>query len=178
MNDQQEFDQIRDVYAHFGLAVYLAQCVEQSIFLHLLFLDHFPKAIAKFTSKEAWVSAIDEFEARELGQTMGKLIRRMKEAGQPTDNIQVLLTTVLKQRNWLAHKYFADRAVEFTRESGREKMVRELEELQGLFREAAGKIDALTTPVARKYGLTEEALADLMANLVENYDGTVQHTDA
>ena len=178
MNDQQESDHIRDVYAHFGLAVYLAQCVEQSIFQHLLFLDHFPKAIAEFTSKEAWVSAFDEFEARELSQTMGKLIRRIKEAGQPTDDIQVLLTQVLKQRNWLAHGYFADRAMDFTRESGREKMVIELEELQGLFREAAGKIDALTMPVARRYGLTEDALATLMAGLVENHDGSAQDTDA
>jgi hypothetical protein len=178
MNDQQESDQIRDVYAHFGLAVYLAQCVEQSIFQHLLFLDHFPKAIAEFTSKEAWVSAFDEFEARELGQTMGKLIRRMKEAGQPTDQIQALLTQTLKQRNWLAHGYFADRAVEFTRELGREKMIPELEELQALFREAAAKIDALTMPVARKYGLTEEALANLMASLVESHDASAQDTDA
>ena len=178
MNDQQESDQIRDVYAHFGLAVYLAQCVEQSIFQHLLFLDHFPRAIAEFTSKEAWVSAFDEFEARELGQTMGKLIRRMKEAGQPTDYIHGLLTQVLKQRNWLAHGYFADRAVEFTRESGREKMITELEKLQGLFREAADKIEALTMPVARKYGLTQEALEALMATLVENHDRAAQGTDA
>jgi hypothetical protein len=168
MDDQQESDQVRDVYAHFGLAVYLAQCLEQSIFQHLLFFEHFPKAIASFKSKESWISAFDAFESRELGQTMGKLIRRLKEAGQPTDSIQVMLADALQKRNWLSHGYFPDRAVALTLESGREKMIGELESIQLLFREVAGKIDAITMPVTRSYGLTDEAMATVMTKIRED----------
>jgi len=169
MDDQQKSAQVRDVYAHFGLAVYLAQCLEQSIFLHLVFFEHFPKAIATFKSKESWISAFNAFESRELGQTMGKLIRRLKEAGQPTEYIQVMLDEALQRRNWLAHGYFPDRAAALTLESGRERMIRELESIQSLFIEVASQIDAITLPVARNYGLTEEVMAKLMAQMREQY---------
>ncbi len=47
-----ESEQVRDVYAHFGLAAYWAQCLEQLIFQHLLFVEHFPKAVAKYSNAE------------------------------------------------------------------------------------------------------------------------------
>jgi hypothetical protein len=170
MNDQHESDHVRDVYAHFGLTIYLAQCLEQSIFQHLLFFEHFPKAAAEFKSKDAWISAFDDFEARELGHTMGKLIRRIKEVGQPSEVIHALLSDALKQRNWLVHKYFSDRAVSFTQESGRDAMIAELEVIQTLFRDTAREIDALTTPAAKKYGLTEEAMAKVIAEIGRDQD--------
>ncbi|CAN7696847.1 hypothetical protein [Caballeronia sp. LjRoot31] len=170
MNDQHESDHVRDVYAHFGLAIYLAQCLEQSIFQHLLFFDHFPKAVAEFKSKDAWIDAFDAFEARELGHTMGKLIRRIKDVGKPTEVIQALLSGALEQRNWLAHRYFSDRAVSFTQESGRDAMIAELGVIQTLFRDTAREIDALTMPTAKKYGLTDEALEKVMAEIGREQD--------
>lgn len=91
MTEQEESDQTRDVYAHFGLAVYLAQCLEQSIFIHLVFVDHFPQALRKHKFQEEWAAAFDSFESRELSQTLGKLVRRLQEAGQPTDSIRAAL---------------------------------------------------------------------------------------
>ena len=94
-----ESEQTREVYAHFGLAVYLAQCLEQSIFQHLLFFDHMPKALATYTTFESWTKDFDRYEAQELGQTMGKLIRRLREVGQPPDALEPLLEECLKSRN-------------------------------------------------------------------------------
>lgn len=165
MNEQEESDQVRDVYAHFGLAIYLAQCIEQSIFQHLLFLDHFPKAIASYTTREAWVSSFDEFESRQLSQTMGKLISRLREVGQPTESIEAQLSQALKQRNWLVHGYFSERAVEFTQPSGCQSMIVELEAIQSLFLKSAEQIDALTMLVAKRYGLSEERLAEMIERM-------------
>ena len=101
MNKQDESDQVRDVYAHFGLAVYLAQCIEQSIFQHLLFLGHIPRAIGSYTTRAGWVSAFDEFESREWIQTMGKLVRRLREAGQPSLDSENSLTSAV---TWMPKK--------------------------------------------------------------------------
>lgn len=162
-------EQVREVYAHYGLAMYWAQCLEQSIFQHLLFFDHFPKAVAAYTTAENWAEDFDRYEARELGQTMGKLIRRLQEVGQPTDSLEQPLSDALKSRNWLAHGYFADRAVEFTMSGGREHMVAELEVLRDQFRNCAEQLDAVSLPAARKRGFTDEMLARVESEMTAAY---------
>lgn len=164
-----ESEQVREVYAHYGLAMYWAQCLEQSIFQHLLFFDHFPKAVKTHTTSENWAKDFDRYEAQELGKTMGKLIRRLHEAGQPTDSIERALAKVLKSRNWLAHGYFADRAVEFTDPGGRESMIQELDELRDSFRACAEDLDAISMPAARKFGLTDDMLAKVQAEMESAY---------
>lgn len=164
-----ESEQVREVYAYYGLAMYWAQCLEQSIFQHLLFVDHFPRAIASYTTAEAWAQEFDRYEARELSQTMGKLIRRLHEAGQPTEGLEQLLAEALKKRNWLAHGYFSDRAIELTLPTGREDMLNELEDLRDIFQKCTARLDAVTLPLARKLGLTEEKLAEVEAEMMAEH---------
>lgn len=151
-----ESEQVREVFAHYGRAMYAAQCLEQSIFQHLVFFDLFPKTIAAYTTPENWAANFDGYEARELGQTMGKLIRRLQQVGQSTDAVERLLAQALKDRNWLAHGYFSDRAVEFTVLDGRLKMIGELETISDHFFSCANEIDAVWLPVARAHGYSEE----------------------
>ena len=164
-----ESEQVREVYAYFGLAMYWAQCLEQSIFLHLLFFDHFPRAVEAYTTREKWAEDFDNYERQELSQTMGRLIRRLKEAGQPTVEVNCALNEALKDRNWLAHGYFAERAVDFTCQEGRERMINELDALTNKFRSCAELLDAITQPVQSGFGLTEERLAQVQADMFNAY---------
>eukprot|EP01034_Spumella_vulgaris_P037931 gene37931-46805_t len=161
-----ESHHVREVYAHYGLAMYWAQCLEQSIFQHLLFFDHFPKAVKTYATAEDWVVAMDRYEARELKQTMGRLIYRLREAGQITFSTEQLLDRALKNRNWLAHAYFSDRAVDFMSPGGRDRMLEELGALKDNFVSTAKEIDEITMPVAQRYGLTAEKLAEIEAQLL------------
>jgi len=162
-------EQVRDVYAHFGLAVYWCQCLEQSIFQHLLFFEHFPKAIAKFTTPENWANDFDIYEEREMSQTMGKLIRRLKEVGQYTSTLEHSLSNALRIRNWLAHNYFSDRAIEFTMSDGRTDMISELEDMKEQLQLCAQELDGITLPVMRKFGLTEDVLSKIQADMEAEY---------
>jgi hypothetical protein len=164
-----ESEQVRDVYAYYGLAMYWAQCLEQAIFQHLLFFDHFPKALANYTTPEDWAKDFDRYEERELGQTMGKLIRRLREVGQPTEAVELLLKETLKSRNWLAHGYFADRAVPFTLPNGRKDMIAELEVLQERFRICTQQLDSVSLPAARKLGFTDEMLTKIQLEITAAY---------
>ena len=164
-----ESEQVREVYAYYGLAMYWAQCLEQSIFQNLLYFDHFPKALKTYTTPENWAEDFDRYEAQELSQTMGKLIRRLREIGQPTDSIKDALSKALKDRNWLAHGYFADRAIEFTNPEGRTDMLVELNELRDSFRACAEELDAISMPAARKFGFTEEMLEKVRAEMTSEY---------
>lgn len=169
MSLDPESEQIREVYAYYGLAMYWAQCLEQSIFQHLLLFDHFPKAVAEYTTPENWAADFDRYEERELGQTMGKLIRRLQEVGRPTDGIEGTLAEALKSRNWLAHGYFADRALEFTTQDGREKMLEELEAAKENFQKCATELDAVSLPAACSLGFTDEMLEKVESEMVAAY---------
>jgi hypothetical protein len=169
MSFDSESEQIREVYAYYGLAMYWAQCLEQSIFQHLLLFDHFPRAVAGYTTPENWAADFDRYEERELGQTMGKLIRRLQEVGRPTDGIEGSLAEVLKARNWLAHGYFADRALEFTTQNGRETMLEELQGAKDKFQRCATELDAVSLPAARARGFNDEMLAKVESEMVAAY---------
>jgi phosphoserine phosphatase len=162
-------EEVRDVYAYYGLAMYWASCLEQSIFQHLLFFEHFPKALASYKDVEKWEKEFDEFESKEMKQTMGRLVRRLKEAGQPTKEIEASLDKLLAARNWLVHSYFPDRAVHFTLSDGRMEMIDELIKLRDQFIECAGAIDELSKPVLEKYGFTEEFQQKVLEQLVNEH---------
>ena len=165
----REDEEVREVYAYYGLALYWASCLEQSIFQHLLFFEHFPKALASYKNPEKWEREFDEFEAREMKQTMGKLVRRLKEAGQPTKEIEASLDQSLKARNWLVHSYFPARAIQFTLSDGRVSMISELQSLRDQFMECADAIDELSKPILKRYGFTEEFQRKVMEDLVNEH---------
>ncbi|RPD95727.1 hypothetical protein EGN69_08700 [Pseudomonas monteilii] len=164
-----EEEHVRDVYAHYGLAMYWSQCVEQSMFIHLMFLEFLPRNVKNFSDSARWASDFDSYEAIELGKTMGRLLQKLKSEGQPTEEVSVLLASALKKRNWLAHSYFSSRAVDFMHESGRSDMIEELREATEFFREAAAKLDAITMPIARRYGFTEDMEAKVRSDMFEEY---------
>jgi hypothetical protein len=62
-----EEDQVRDVYSFYGLALYLPQCLKQSIFIHLIFLDFYPDSIKSFKNSTEWTSDVVAYEEKELG---------------------------------------------------------------------------------------------------------------
>ena len=166
---KEESDQIKEVYAYYGRAMYFSQCLEQAIFQYLLVFDHYPRAIKAYKDKQRWSSEFDEYESREMKQTMGKLIRRLHEASQPTKEIEASLEEALKVRNWLAHGYFSDRAVHFTVAHGRQEMLIELESLYEILKNCANLIDAVTQPLMQKMGLTEEMMNEMEVQLVNAY---------
>ena len=162
-------EEVRDVYAYYGLAMYWASCLEQSIFQHLLFFDHFPRAFASYENAEKWEREFDEFESKEMKQTMGKLVRRLKESGQPTTKIEASLDQSLKARNWLVHSYFPDRAVQFMLSDGRIEMISELQSLRDQFMDCANAIDELSKPILEKHGFTEEFQQRALDELVNEH---------
>jgi hypothetical protein len=48
-------------------------------------------------------------------------------------------------------------------------MIAELESLREVFMAAADELDAITLPLATKYGMTEEMLSKVQAEMMEEY---------
>ncbi|MCW4831047.1 hypothetical protein [Enterobacter hormaechei] len=151
----------KEVYAYFGLAMFRAQCVEQSIIQLLIFLVFFKENATKISSIEKWELDFDNFDKTMSKKTMGHLLSALRDLGVLNEIIESTLSKALIKRNWLAHGYFADRAIEFLNERGRNQMIDELEGIIELFNLAEDLLQPISNKLALQYGLTNEKLEEI-----------------
>jgi hypothetical protein len=151
-------EHIKEVYAHFGLSIYLAQVFEHGIVNALVYADLVPRRAGKVSSKEQWASEFDIFMEGNFEHTLGKLIKIFQNHVTTPVALEQTLKETLKLRNFLAHGFFRERAVEFVSFQGREKMLKELERAQQQFERADKELEAVVRPFRLKIGFTDERL--------------------
>lgn len=148
-------EQRRETFAWFGAASYRAQCVEKQLAI-LLASTYNPEFLR--TRPELR----DHFFDRELGKTMGQLVAALRSRISVAIDLEDRLNRAAKLRNWLAHDYFWERAIDILKRGGRAKMIAEL-------RAAAddlGELDGELTSIAEAWfvasgGDTEALKAEL-----------------
>lgn len=161
----------KEVYAHHGLAMYRAQCVEQSIVQLLIYFDFFAKQVPLFKSVEQWKQDFDNFDQVMSAKTMGQLVKKLVDLGAVDPSIETLLREGLKARNYLAHRFFVDHALNFLSEEGRNKMIVEAEENCKLFNEIEEMLNPITHALSEKYGITQEQLKEIEQMLFKKAGG-------
>lgn len=155
-----ESEEIREVYAYFGLALYTAQCLEHGIVNALLYLDLIPSQ-KSVPGEESWAVAVDNFTSQKFEQTLGKIIYDLKKVTDVPPELNNRLFEALKQRNWLAHRYFRERAEDFLSSEGRTKMIKELDDLVNIFKVTDDLLSLTLEPVLKKYNITQESIMKL-----------------
>ncbi len=151
-------EHVKEVYAHFGLAIYLAQVLEYALGHALVYLDLIPQQVKRKCTREQWIQEYDSFMDRHFEQTLGRMLRSLQSVTSISKDLERLLFKALTKRNWLAHDYFRERAMDFMNEEGRNCMIKELQEAQSLFEEADNALEVAFRPVRQKYGITDEWL--------------------
>jgi hypothetical protein len=162
MTDENSNDQVKTVYAHFGLAVYLAQVLEHGLANALMCTELLPRRAGKPVPRKQWEEEFNAFMEQQFKHTLGRLIQRLESITSVPDDLEDLLTEALAKRNFLAHHYFRERAEPLMSHSGREQMIAELHEAQKLFERADDRLDKVTTPLLEGYGLTDDKLKPFM----------------
>ena len=151
-------EHVKNVYAHFGLAIYFAQVLEHALVNTMICAELLPQRAGKPESKGERETEFDAFVNEKYQQTLGRLIRALKNATSIPPDLESVLTEALEKRNFLAHHYFRERAEEFMSWSGRERMIEELQGAQENLDDTATRITAVERPLREKYGLTDELL--------------------
>ncbi len=151
-------EQVREVFARFGLAIYTAQVLEEAI-VNLMVASRLPQR------STVTVREIDELISGQHKKTLGLLIRDLDQDTASGDWGE-RLASALQIRNTLAHGYFHKHAVAFTRHSGRVGMIAELETLQEELENACTSVEEITHERARLHGVTREDIASEMARLL------------
>ena len=146
-----EDEHTREVYAHFGLAVYQAQVLEHGL-VNAMVILRIPER-NRVTRID-----IDDFMGQEFQKTLGNLIHDLKKYTTLPSELEDLLSSALKTRNWLCHHYFRERAEDFMTSSGKSGMIIELDDSCHLLIKADRALNALTRPLAAQFGITEAAI--------------------
>lgn len=156
-----ENEHIKEVYAHYGLAMYQAQCVERALCI-LLASEKAPNLRKiKTYDYESLLNVL-------FKSTFGGLIEKMKKDIEVADDFKKNIEIALEKRNWLAHNYFWERAGHFLTLEGRKFMLKELQEISLFLERVDSYLVKITDEWARKNGLTEEFLEKQIAELVKN----------
>jgi hypothetical protein len=162
MTDDNSTGQVKTVYEHFGLAIYLAQVLEHGLANALMCSELLPRRAGKPLPRKQWEAEFDAFMEQQFKHTLGRLIQRLNSTSPVPDDLEELLTAALVKRNFLAHHYFREHADAFMSHRGREEMIAELQEAQKLFEKADDRLDQVITPLRERYGLTDDKLRPFM----------------
>src|ERR1700722_262168 len=143
--------QIRDVYAHFGHAMYQAQNVEQSLAILLA---------VSFASNPMTAWDYDARVAANFQATFKELVTRFAATPCGSGHQQLLkhLEKAAKDRNELAHHYFWHKASQFFTSAGRAAMIEELSNMGSLFESLDVRLSELARETVAKNGLTKQML--------------------
>lgn len=146
--DDHEY-QVREVYAQFGLAIYLSQVLEHGAVTALVMAR---TAQGEFTDVDDFNAAWDEH----FNHTLGKLLRQLNPNLDDNTALQTLLSEALAKRNEFAHRFFREHAIEFTSTEGRERMLTECYLAQHLFVRADAMLDAQLDDLMGRAGYNPE----------------------
>ncbi len=154
-----ESDQIREVFARFGLAIFQAQALERQ--LAVILAAHYGTS-----SKVVTRAGFDELLARFFRETLGSLTRKAAHVPEIEEVDATELKTALTKRNWLVHQYFWERAIEFLSESGRTSMIQELRDAADMFDRLDKRYTGMARAWAEKRGITAEDIDNELQKLI------------
>jgi len=156
----EESWQIREVYAKYGLAMYSAQCFETGLVNLLVSL--------KLKDREKIIrSDIDLFTEKNYEKTLGGLIHSLKKVMKISENLEADLKELLDIRNYLAHRYFRVKAIDFMKKDGRQRMLSELESIISKLENGDKKIDLIDSVICEQYGITNEMISKIIKDLLK-----------
>jgi len=155
-----ESHQVREVYAHFGLAMYHAQCLERTLAMALA-------SVYRPTGQTFTKHQLRDLLEKNYLKTLGELVRQIRTTVPIDEQLEQFLNEALKKRNWLAHHYFWERAAAFCRPDKRKSMVAELLETADFFLKVDREFRGVLDRWLAKRGITPETLQSIERELLE-----------
>ena len=136
----------KEVYARFGLAYYLSECLHRGLCSLYVFYNYRDKA-------DTTRARTEELQSIASKMTFGQILERTKEF--QSDEINNELDEVLKIRNFLAHHFWFNRIHLMAKEAGLMEMIEELEGFASFFQDINARIKCLVQEKIKEYGIKE-----------------------
>ena len=150
--------QQKEIYAHAGLALYWAQCLEKS-------LENILVINSRLSGECITLADLEAFENDVENQTLGRLLRNARKHIRFDGDSEKSLSLALKNRNFLAHRFFKKHAEDFFSEMGRDRMIAELIEIRECFQNADQISSLLCKALQKALGITDEMIEQQMEKM-------------
>ncbi len=154
MNHNQQNDEVLRL---FGLASYYAHCIEEELWIARLFLLR--------TSNSAISHDMELVENQKI--TMGKLLRLVSNSFELKSAELEKLEICLEKRNWLAHKYWAERAHLLATADGCNRALAELSDLCRILQSGNNIAKEVSIRIRASIGVSEDLVYDLQSEYME-----------
>ncbi len=151
-------EELKEMYAHFGLTAYCAQCFEIEA-LNILLLH------ARLSDLTAPVIELEELESKLNKKTLGSLLRDVKKRVSFQQSAERIIDHALARRNYLFHSFFSSHAAEMLSSAGRQNIIAELEDLRDLFQNADLVCKSISRLMAKLLGITDDVVEAELQNL-------------
>lgn len=150
----------KDVFAHFGLAAYHAQCFEmelKNIFLLLI----------RVNNRSLLIPLLEQCEAVLDKQTLGTLVRDIRKVVSFGDGCVVAIESALTNRNRLMHGFYERHATNLLSKTGRDTMIHELETYSTSFEIADTVARSVSGAIGKSLGITDEFLQSELERMTQ-----------
>ncbi|HVY68298.1 MAG TPA: hypothetical protein VHH73_00115 [Verrucomicrobiae bacterium] len=141
--------QSKNLFAHAGRTLYLAQCFEMS-FENILCL------YARLSLKSLTLAEFENFEKGVQKETLGQLLNKVRGLVKFGEGADAVLTTALEQRNFFVHRFFKERADQALPPKGSALMIDELIEIQRCLQEADLVASVVYKALGKALGISDE----------------------
>ncbi len=156
---EPNYDDPKEIYAFFGLTDYQAAVLEHGV-LNLA-VAMLAKNISGIT-----VGDFDKLYESFDKETFGQVIKAAKSKFAVPSDLEADLAIALKQRNYLAHRFFVVHDTDLMVPSGRREMIDELIEILEHLKSVDARMDALWMTAWESFGITKEWIEQQMQEYV------------
>ncbi len=146
-----ENDHHREVYAHYGLAMYCAQVLEHELANFVVVSRSIAGKFTNVEEREALWQTL-------FASTMGRQLRAALEESRLDEEGVRALERALQARNFLAHDYFRERIDKFATELGRSEMIEELDGIRDTLIAADTAVSPVTLKLMARSGITRDMI--------------------
>ncbi len=150
-----ESAQTREVYARYGLAMYMAQVLEHGMVNALITMRILPTMRCHADATD-WHKTFDVAYETGLSHTYGNMLRELEKFPEFPTDIFERIKMAKEDRDILAHRFFRHNDLAFMNLDGRTHMIAWCEQRIDLFKSLSDEIDEFIAPIQAKYGITED----------------------
>jgi hypothetical protein len=157
-------EEVRDVFAHFGVVAYYLQVLEVNVV-------HYLVGQRLRDSQPGPPTDLEQFFDHGRTKTLGQLLRMLDshETSFPVD-LRRTLDEALNRRNYLTHHFFWDFAHDFMDPEGRQVMIDRLIGEREWLVAMNDRLNDLTMTLLEPYGITEEQVDAVMASMTRDVE--------
>lgn len=161
----------RELFARYGLAMYMAQVLEHGLINALMVIKKLPTA-KNYNSKLDWENSVDEFYEEKFKNVLGIIIRELENDCDVPQELINAAKDARDDRNFLAHRFFQEHAKDVLTEIGKSKMIAICEKIIAKFQSVDEGFEAFTGPMKEKFGITNEVIKNEANIWIEQHQNT------